>query len=267
MFSSLCRRRRSSCWISHIAYPWHRKCIYCRFSVATCRQNSNSWQQARKCPGTARWGTTNQVSSTEQGEKIKGEERGRIFSDITRKFAHFTLIKNARAKEIGFLRRDRFDIAFHISNRITSLGTYCSVIIFLPLPLPLSLSAYLWYEMWAFSCRVLTVCLNNAYDNMNIFSILFLSEKLQWHKRGKADGTKDAAAPNDDTAKVEQKVFHQCLRCEFISHADVLDRKPLPGACSSSCRYCLPGRARHPHVLRTVATRQRAAANCKWGFN
>lgn len=81
------------------------------------------------------------MSSTEQGEKIKGEERGRIFSDITRKFAHFTLIKNARAKEIGFLRRDRFDIAFHISNRITSLGTYCSVIIFLPLSL--SLSAYL----------------------------------------------------------------------------------------------------------------------------
>lgn len=97
---------------------------------------------------------------------------------------------------------------------------------------------------------------------MNMLTILFLSEKLQWRKRWEGDVTKNAGAANDDTEKVELKVFHQCLRCEFISHADVLDRKPLPGACSS-CRYWLSGLARN---LRTVAIRPKSRCTLRIGF-
>lgn len=88
----------------------------------------------------------------------------------------------------------------------------------------------------------------------------------QQHKGGREEGRKRGGGSTQrmqwqqmtTRQKLSKKVFHQCLRCEFISHADVLDRKPLPGDASSNCtscsycRYCLSGLSQWT----TVGTRQ-----------
>lgn len=195
--------------------------------------------------------------------------RGSIFSDITRKFVPFYTDKKCKSKRRLVSCYDAIDIAFHIANRIILHGMFCSVINSLspPLLLPISLSLSLhsksdmspkWGTVIPFSCRVLTPSLNNALDNMNMLAILFLSATQGGARMAKGGGGRHSTQRMQrqqmtTRQKLSKKVFHQCLRCEFISHADVLDRKPLPGGASSSCSCCLPGLAQST----TVRTSQR----------
>lgn len=144
--------------------------------------------------------------------------------------------------------------------------------------LSLSLSSFqVWYESQVGNCFSLFVPCTHAVTEQCAWqyeyarNFVFVSN-TRGGKNGKGGGGRHSTQRMQrqqmtTRQKLSKKVFHQCLRCEFISHADVLDRKPLPGGASSSCSCCLPGLAQST----TVRTSQRVRllphrANTNWEY-